>query len=131
MAALIARRCALTTVKRCLLRTPAATMATGGGIPEYYEHATGAEKTELDLLKKGEKDPFNLDLKRVPIGTKEKPIEVTSSFTKRIIGCICEEEQTHINWMWLHEGRTQRCTCGSYYQLVKVDPILGGHGGGH
>lgn len=55
--------------------------------------------------------------------TKDKPIMVPSAFDSRMIGCICEEDQTYICWMWLHAGAPRRCECGNWFKLQKKTPI--------
>ncbi|XP_071482246.1 cytochrome c oxidase subunit 5B, mitochondrial-like [Diadema setosum] len=127
MASLTLRKCAFVAARKSLLRPSVRAMASGGGIPENFEHATGLEKKELERLKAGDSDPFQLNVRRVAAGTKTKPVEVTSAFTKRIVGCICEEEQTHINWMWLYAGEPQRCECGHWFQLKEVEGIAAAH----
>ena len=37
-----------------------------------------------------------------------------------------EEEQTHINWMWLYSGEPQRCECGHWFKLKEVESIVAG-----
>lgn len=70
------------------------------------EHATGIEKRELLAKLAGNDDPFSMNvLKRADNTTKEKPNLVPSAFDARLVGCICEEDQTFINWMWLHQVR--------------------------
>jgi len=91
------------------------------------EHATGLEKKELEKLQAGDSDPFGLNVRRVAAGTVDKPVEVTSALGKRIVGCICEEEQTHINWMWLYQGEPQRCECGHWFKLKDVEGLVGAH----
>ncbi|PNF14601.1 hypothetical protein B7P43_G13108 [Cryptotermes secundus] len=63
-------------------------------------------------------DPYGLAVKRGP-GTKDKPNLIPSAFDSRIIGCLCDDESTHINWMWLHKGTASRCGCGYWFKLVE------------
>ncbi|XP_038056589.1 cytochrome c oxidase subunit 5B, mitochondrial-like [Patiria miniata] len=123
MASLRVGKSAILMARRCLIRPNIRTMAAGGGIPEHSEHVTGLEKKEMEMIKAGNPDPFELQVKRVPAGTQDKPVAVKSVFEKRIVGCICEEEQTFINWMWLHAGEAQRCDCGHWFQLQKTESI--------
>ncbi|KAK1332784.1 hypothetical protein QTO34_006315 [Cnephaeus nilssonii] len=52
-------------------------------------------------------------------GTKEDPNLVPSITNKRIVGCICEEDNSAVIWFWVHKGETQRCpSCGTHYKLV-------------
>lgn len=88
------------------------------------EHATGIEKRELLAKLAGNDDPFSMNvLKRADNTTKEKPNLVPSAFDARLVGCICEEDQTFINWMWLHQGQEKRCECGHWFKLVEKAPI--------
>ena len=51
-------------------------------------------------------------------GTKEEPNVVDSFGNYRMVGCICEpEEDHHIKWMWLMEGKPKRCACGNWFSL--------------
>ncbi|XP_024918301.1 cytochrome c oxidase subunit 5B, mitochondrial [Cynoglossus semilaevis] len=92
-------------------------MATGG-IPTDEEQATGLERTIMQAAKEG-KDPYNVGKSKAYLGTKEEPNIVPSITNKRIVGCICEEDNTAVVWFWLHQGESQRCpSCGTYYKLV-------------
>ncbi|XP_061449009.1 cytochrome c oxidase subunit 5B, mitochondrial [Rhineura floridana] len=89
-----------------------------GGIPTDEEQATGLERKIMKALEKGE-DPFNMLAPKKHTGTKEDPTIVPSITNKRIVGCICEEDNNTIIWFWLHKGESQRCpSCGAYYKLV-------------
>lgn len=56
-------------------------------------------------------------------GTKEKPNVVPSVADYRVVGCVCEEDATAINWMWLYKGEPKRCECGYWFKLVDSKPI--------
>nr|CAH7718647.1 unnamed protein product [Callosobruchus chinensis] len=87
------------------------------------EHATGLEKRELLAKVAGNDNPFDLRvIKRGP-GSKTQPNEIPSAFDSRLVGCICEEESTCINWMWLHKGEPKRCECGHWFNLVHKAPV--------
>ncbi|XP_071375746.1 cytochrome c oxidase subunit 5B, mitochondrial-like [Centroberyx affinis] len=93
-------------------------MGTLKGVPTDEEQATGLERRALQALKKG-KDPYSMLKPREYAGTKEDPHIVPGIGTKRLVGCLCEEDNTAIVWFWLHEGDAQRCpSCGSHYKLV-------------
>jgi len=80
------------------------------------EHATGDEKKILLLEEKGITDPYYVNaMKRGP-GTKDKPNIVPSFEEKRLVGCVCEEDATTINWMWVHKGDPRRCECGYWFK---------------
>ncbi|XP_060927758.1 cytochrome c oxidase subunit 5B, mitochondrial [Limanda limanda] len=103
-------------------RVPALTRSmAAGGIPTDEEQATGLEKIIMDAMKEG-KDPYNMLKPKWYSGTKEDPNIVPSITNKRIVGCICEEDNTSVVWFWIHDGEAQRCpSCGSYYQLVQSE----------
>ncbi|KAM3927163.1 cytochrome c oxidase subunit 5B, mitochondrial [Leptodactylus fuscus] len=91
---------------------------SAGGIPTDEEQATGMEREILTALKRGE-DPYNMLKPKHYKGTKEDPHIVPSVNDQRIVGCICEEENTAVVWFWLHKGDAQRCpSCGAHYKLV-------------
>ncbi|XP_041089582.1 cytochrome c oxidase subunit 5B, mitochondrial-like [Polyodon spathula] len=91
---------------------------SAGGIPTDEEQATGMEKKIIHALKTGS-DPFSMLRPKEYAGTKQDPHIVPSITDKRIVGCICEEDNTAVVWFWLHQGEAQRCpSCGSHYKLV-------------
>ncbi|KAJ4428962.1 hypothetical protein ANN_25958 [Periplaneta americana] len=96
--------------------------AYSGGIvrvTDPKELATGLEKREIINDEVGkDPDPYGLAIKRGP-GTKDKPNLIPSAFDSRIVGCMCEDESTHINWMWLYKGQASRCGCGYWFKLVE------------
>lgn len=87
------------------------------------EHATGLEKRELLAKASGNENPFDLKVIKRGAGSKESPNEIPSAFEARIVGCICEEDATCVNWMWLHEGQPRRCECGHWFKLIKKAPV--------
>ena len=64
-------------------------------------------------------DPFFMKVRNRSAfkGTKDDPIVVDAMDTYRMVGCVCEEHDCHIKWMWLIEGRDKRCACGHYFTL--------------
>ncbi|XP_054853166.1 cytochrome c oxidase subunit 5B, mitochondrial [Eublepharis macularius] len=89
-----------------------------GGIPTDEEQATGLERKVLKGLEKG-LDPYSMLPPKQHAGTKEDPNIVPSINDKRIVGCICEEDNSTVSWFWLHKGEAQRCpSCGTHYKLV-------------
>ncbi|XP_053422799.1 cytochrome c oxidase subunit 5B, mitochondrial-like [Nycticebus coucang] len=93
-------------------------MASGGGVPTDEEQATGLEREVMMAARKG-LDPYNMLLPKGASGTKEDPNLVPSITNKRIVGCICEEDNSTVIWFWLHKGEAQRCpNCGAHYKLV-------------
>nr|XP_056715970.1 cytochrome c oxidase subunit 5B, mitochondrial [Euleptes europaea] len=90
----------------------------GGGIPTDEEQATGLERKIMKALEKG-LDPWSTLPPKRRAGTKEDPNIVPSINEKRIVGCICEEDNSTVIWFWLHKGEAQRCpSCGAHYKLV-------------
>ena len=50
-------------------------------------------------------------------GTKDDPNIVDALDNFRMVGCVCNEDDTNIKWMWLIEGRPKRCECGHWFAL--------------
>ncbi len=65
----------------------------------------------------GSYDPFFMKASKRGQGTRQEPNVVNSLDSFRCIGCICNEGDTHINWMWLYEGKPKRCECGYWFEL--------------
>ncbi|KAJ8938048.1 hypothetical protein NQ318_013956 [Aromia moschata] len=122
MASLYGRFAASTARKHvlCLSYRCASTKVTMG---DPLEHATGLEKRELLAKVAGNDDPFDLKVIKRCAGTKTQPNEIPSAFDSRLVGCICEEDATSINWMWLHKGEPKRCECGYWFNLVHKAPV--------
>uniref|UniRef100_A0A182P6F8 DUF4706 domain-containing protein n=1 Tax=Anopheles epiroticus TaxID=199890 RepID=A0A182P6F8_9DIPT len=78
------------------------------------EHATGIEKRELLAKQAGNPDPFDMRVFKRGPGTKDSPNLIPSAFDARLVGCVCEEDQTYVQWMWLHQGQPKRCECGHW-----------------
>uniref|UniRef100_A0A3B5B8Z0 Cytochrome c oxidase subunit 5B, mitochondrial-like n=1 Tax=Stegastes partitus TaxID=144197 RepID=A0A3B5B8Z0_9TELE len=66
-----------------------------GGIPSDEEQATGLERRTLQALKQG-KDPYSILKPKTYTGTKEDPHIVPGIGNKRLVGCLCEEDNTAI-----------------------------------
>ena len=66
-------------------------LASGGGAPTDEEQATGLEREIMIATEKG-LDPYNMLPPKAASGTKEDPNLVPSITNKRIVGCICEED---------------------------------------
>ncbi|XP_051019145.1 cytochrome c oxidase subunit 5B, mitochondrial-like [Acomys russatus] len=93
-------------------------MALGGGVPTDEEQATGLEREIIIAAQKG-LDPYNILPPKAASGTKEDSNLVPSITNKRIVGCICEEDNCTVIWFWVHKGESQRCpNCGTHYKLV-------------
>ncbi|XP_056386230.1 cytochrome c oxidase subunit 5B, mitochondrial-like [Hyla sarda] len=103
------------------LSRPCVRAMSAGGIPSDEEQATGLEKKILSALKKGE-DPYNIRKPKSYAGTKDNPHIVPSVNKQRIVGCICEEDNSQVIWFWVHDGQVNRCPqCGSHYKLVPYE----------
>ncbi|XP_051508372.1 cytochrome c oxidase subunit 5B, mitochondrial-like [Myxocyprinus asiaticus] len=88
------------------MKTPQRAMA-GKGIPTDEEQAAGLERRILQAMKKGQ-DPYSILKPKEYTGTRGDPHIVPSINNKRLVGCLCEEDNTAIVWFWLHEGNPQR-----------------------
>ncbi|KAI5706735.1 hypothetical protein M8J75_010831 [Diaphorina citri] len=107
-------------IKRCF-KTSARLLDEG--LPPPLAHATGLEKREMLAMLAGNDDPYyNGPFKRTS-GTRDDPNLVRSAFKSRLVGCVCEEDQYHIVWMWVEADMPRRCACGHWFKLVKVDPV--------
>ncbi|XP_006031243.1 cytochrome c oxidase subunit 5B, mitochondrial [Alligator sinensis] len=101
-----------------VLRLAAPARTAAGGVPTDEEQATGLERKVLEAVKQGT-DPYSMFPPKSQGGTREHPNLVPSVNEKRLVGCICEEDNSAIIWFWLHKGEPQRCpSCGAYYKLV-------------
>nr|XP_014332446.1 PREDICTED: cytochrome c oxidase subunit 5B, mitochondrial isoform X3 [Bos mutus] len=99
-------------------RRQRAPLPSRGGVPTDEEQATGLEREVMLAARKGQ-DPYNILAPKATSGTKEDPNLVPSITNKRIVGCICEEDNSTVIWFWLHKGEAQRCpSCGTHYKLV-------------
>uniref|UniRef100_A0A8C6T7U6 Cytochrome c oxidase subunit 5B, mitochondrial n=1 Tax=Neogobius melanostomus TaxID=47308 RepID=A0A8C6T7U6_9GOBI len=120
MAARLLLRSAIRAATACRsARIPVMTrsMATGG-IPSDQDQATGLEKVIMTAMEKGT-DPYSMMKPKDYAGSKADPHLVPSISNKRIVGCVCDEDNTAVIWFWLHEGEPQRCpSCGAHYKLV-------------
>ncbi|KAI3381882.1 hypothetical protein SNEBB_010181 [Seison nebaliae] len=89
-------------------------------LPDPWEHAVGVERFEMAMKKIGIDDPYDMGgKKRIENSTKDNPNIVSSTFDRRLIGCVCEEDATTIVWMWIYDGEAQRCRCGHWFKLVE------------
>ncbi|XP_075231327.1 cytochrome c oxidase subunit 5B, mitochondrial-like [Lycorma delicatula] len=92
-------------------------------LPSPIKIATGLAKKEALAIEAGNEDPFDMNVVKRGVGTKDKPTLIPSAFESRLLGCICHEDSLYINWMCLYKGAPQRCNCGHYYQLVYKEPF--------
>ncbi|KAM8794593.1 cytochrome c oxidase subunit 5B, mitochondrial [Eudromia elegans] len=97
---------------------PARHLAAPGDLATDEEQATGLERKVLQAVSKG-LDPYSMFRPKRYAGTKEDPNLVPSIGDKRIVGCVCEEDNSCVIWFWLHKGEPQRCpSCGAHYKLI-------------
>ncbi|XP_046365954.1 cytochrome c oxidase subunit 5B, mitochondrial-like [Haliotis rufescens] len=89
-------------------------------MPDGLGHAVGPERFEMLAKLAGVEDPFEMKVKSRAKGTFEEPTMIPSLYEKRLVGCICEEDDISINWMFLHKGEAKRCECGYWF---KLDPL--------
>ncbi|KAI1904975.1 hypothetical protein AGOR_G00011200 [Albula goreensis] len=68
-----------------------------GGIPTDDEQATGMEKIVMQAIREGT-DPYNMFKPKQYAGSKLDPHLVPSITNKRIVGCVCEEDNTGVVW---------------------------------
>ncbi|CAG9859858.1 unnamed protein product [Phyllotreta striolata] len=111
-----------TSAKKHVLST-SYRFATKVSMGDPIEHATGLEKRELLAKIAGNDNPFDIKVIKRCAGTKDTPNEIPSAFDSRLVGCVCEEDSTHITWMWLHKGEARRCECGHWFNLVYKAPV--------
>nr|CAD7443985.1 unnamed protein product [Timema bartmani] len=93
-----------------------------GGISGFHQGQNLADR-HLEFISKVLWHPFDQKLFKRGPGTKDSPNLIPSAFQARMVGCICEPEATHINWMWLHKGYPKRCSCGHWFQLEEKAPL--------
>ena len=63
----------------------------------------GLEKYELLAKQAGNDDPFFLKAVQRSKGTKDSPTIIHAMDNYRMVGCVCNEEDTNIKWTWLCE----------------------------
>ncbi|XP_054145184.1 cytochrome c oxidase subunit 5B, mitochondrial [Melozone crissalis] len=97
---------------------PARQLGVPGNLASDEEQATGLERKVMEATNKG-LDPYSMFRPKRYTGTKQDPNLVPSVSSKRIVGCVCEEDNSYVVWFWLHKGEPQRCpSCGAHYKLI-------------
>jgi len=92
--------------------------------PDKDENQKSIAKTDKHGKLAEMNDPFDLKIvARGGDGSKDNPDLIPSMFNRRIVGHICEEDQSHISWFYLYKGEPQKCQCGHWFKLVPVDPL--------
>ncbi|XP_037227554.1 cytochrome c oxidase subunit 5B, mitochondrial isoform X2 [Falco rusticolus] len=98
---------------------PARHLAVPDRLATDEEQATGLERKVLEAMNKGLVSPDSMFRPKRYAGTKEDPNLVPSITNKRIVGRLCEEDNSCVIWFWLHKGEAQRCpSCGAHYKLI-------------
>ncbi|KAK6038184.1 hypothetical protein COOONC_24310 [Cooperia oncophora] len=44
------------------------------------------------------------------------------TFPDRIVGCMCEPDSGHVNFMIIRKGVPKRCECGHWFKAIDADP---------
>jgi len=92
--------------------------------PDTDENQTALTTTDKRGKLADLNDPFDLKIvSRGSLGSRDNPDLIPSMFDRRIVGHICEEDQSHITWFYLYKGDPQQCQCGHWFKLVPVDPL--------
>ncbi|KAI6221322.1 Cytochrome c oxidase subunit Vb [Aphelenchoides fujianensis] len=93
-----------------------------GYYPDPLEHAQGREKKMLIARLAGDDRYEPKVYYRSEASTREKPNLVPAHFLERIIGCMCEHDAGHVNFMVIRKGDPKRCECGHWFKAVDADP---------
>ncbi|KAI6203765.1 Cytochrome c oxidase subunit Vb [Aphelenchoides besseyi] len=93
-----------------------------GYYPDPLEHAQGREKKMLIARLAGDDRYEPKVYYRAEHSTREKPNLVPAHFLERIIGCMCEHDAGHVNFMVIRKGDPKRCECGHWFKAVDADP---------
>ncbi|XP_076038888.1 cytochrome c oxidase subunit 5B, mitochondrial-like [Oratosquilla oratoria] len=89
------------------------------------EHATGLVKQELlSKVAGNEQNPFDMRVYKCVSGDSSNQTMVPSFYASRLVGCICEEDATCVNRMWLHTGEAKRCECGYWFKFDDAKPMV-------
>ncbi len=60
----------------------------------------GAERFEIAMKNKGNLDPYDMEpVKRKAVSSREDPNIIATLDSQRVVGCICEPDTHHINFM--------------------------------
>jgi CubicO group peptidase (beta-lactamase class C family) len=94
---------------------------------EEFEHATGLELKELEAAARGE-SLFEADMQwlAAPLGTRENPVQVTSSLSSRIVGATDPDDDSIIHWGLVEEGKGPVQIGDEWFALKRVKDAAGG-----
>eukprot|EP01006_Ploeotia_vitrea_P064968 TRINITY_DN89558_c0_g1_i1.p1 TRINITY_DN89558_c0_g1~~TRINITY_DN89558_c0_g1_i1.p1 ORF type:complete len:148 (+),score=63.18 TRINITY_DN89558_c0_g1_i1:141-584(+) len=97
--------------------------APDAAVPEDAQQATGDEYGEFQLTEENEV-PFDRRPLTGAFGTLEAPVEVSSQFDSRAVGCVGGNGFIHnLYWFNLEAGRLHMCPrCGQHFKLKQVQP---------
>ena len=93
-----------------------------GYYPDPIEHAAGREKKMLIARLAGDDRYEPKVYYRAERSTKDSPNLVPAHAPDRIVGCLCEPDSGHVNFMWVRKGNPKRCECGHWFLAVDAEP---------
>ena len=95
--------------------------AEPGTIADEVDQSVGLAWEESQYAAAGLKR-FNRDPLQGPFGTQDKPVQVPSAHSERIVGCVGGNGHEHeINWFGLKENRKTLCVlCGQFFVLARI-----------
>ena len=67
-------------------------------------------------------DPWDLKPFQMGAGTKDEPTLLPSMYNRRLVGHLCEEDQTHLTYFYVYKGFPKRCQCGHWFKVVDAEP---------
>jgi len=104
------------------IATTSVCMKTELPLPDNLEHAVGIEKFEKLAHLAGIDDPWDIKPFQVGAGTKDSPTIVPSMYNRRLIGHLCEEDQTYLTYFYVYKGVPKRCKCGHWFKVTDAEP---------
>lgn len=76
------------------------------------------QPNKLERVKSAFISPYDYHIMSHGPGTKDNPNKIPSANNSRIVGCICDENSTDINFMELNKDDPKCCECGFWFELV-------------
>ena len=72
-----------------------------------------------DTTVKPDQEDWNPDVLKGGFGTKEKPVQVSSLYDFRVVGCVGGKDSEHdLMWHMVRKGKPTVClTCGQFFSL--------------
>merc|ERR1712018_34217 len=114
------------------LRVPSRGLSTTSVSLGGHKGHSRLENWEAIQFEKGNYDPYFLK----PVvrhakeayceGTKENPniIIIDNWEDNRMVGCICNEEDTNVKFFHVFEGEPRRCACGHWFKAERRNPYV-------